>query len=194
MAKEAEIVSQINTNLISSQFSSKRFQKGRINGIAELITKVDGDQRQTMPGAVDNNGTVTNLSIDDKYPFEIYHRHLSSTFSEPEQDFGDFMLRVETAQMLLVVMGDRSRLKLTPEEIITGIRLGLSLELGSAFLVTNSLDGAFITPGEVNLNKEDIWNSEYNTSEVKVKPETILLTVAYAIETKTKFNCVSICT
>lgn len=193
MAQEAQIVAQINTGLQAVQFASKKFQKGRFNGIAELITKVDGDQRQTMPGFVDNNGTVTNLSIDDKYPFELYHRHLSSTFSEPEDDFGDFMLRVETANMLMVVAGDRKRLKLTSEEIITGIRLGLSLELGSAFLVTNSLDGAFITPGEVNLSKEDVWNAEYNTLDVKVKPETILLTVAYAIETKTKFNCIEIC-
>lgn len=194
MAKEAEIVAQINTGLKAVQFKAKTFQKGRFSGIAELITKVDGDHRQTMPGLVDNNGTVTNLSINDRYPFELYHRHTGSTFTEPEDNFGDFMLRGETANMLMVVAGDRKRLKLTSEEIITGISLGLSLELGSAFLITNLLDSAFITPGEVNLDKEDIWNAEYNTSEVRVKPETILLTIAYAIETKTKFDCINICT
>jgi len=193
MAKEAEIVTQINTSLQAGQFSSKKFQKGRFSGIAELITDVDGDQRQLVPSICNNNGVVTKLVINDVYPFELYHRHTGSTFQDNEQDFGDRMLRVEVANMLMVVIGDRKRLKMTKEEVITGIRLGLPLELGSAFLVSNSLDSAFITPGDLNLNREDAWQGEYNTSEVGLKPETIFFTMAYAIETRTKFDCVDTC-
>ena len=35
--KEAEIVAQINTDLKGGQFDSKKFQKGRFSGIAELV-------------------------------------------------------------------------------------------------------------------------------------------------------------
>ena len=137
MAKLHQIVAQINTDFTSGQFSSKRFQKGRFSGIAELITKLDNDQRQTMPAIIDNNGDDTILTMDDSYPFEMYHRHLSSAMTEVEEDFGNRQIREETSNMILVVMGDRQRLKLTKEDIITGITLGMPTELGQAFLTTN---------------------------------------------------------
>ncbi|KKN74674.1 hypothetical protein LCGC14_0388760 [marine sediment metagenome] len=195
MAKEAEIVAQINIDLKTVQLSSKRFQKGRFSGIAELITKVDGDTRQTVPAIIDNNGNETILSIDEKYPFQLYHRHIASTVEEvdPSEQFGDLVFRQETAQMLMVVTGDRKRLKLTKEEIITGIMLGMPLELGSSFLTANSLDNASIIPGDQNLDREDAWNTEYNTEFVRLKPEMIFFTFSYAIQTRVKFDCIEIC-
>ncbi len=196
MAKELEIVTQINTDLKSVQFAAKRFQKGRFSEIAELIIKKDDDQRQTVPAIIDNDGTETILIIDDAFPFELYHRHIGSVVAPVDEEFqfGDRVLRQETAQMIMVVIADRKRIELTKEEIITGIMLGMPLELGSTFLNTNSLDNATIIPGDFNLNKEDAWNTEYNTSDVLLKPETIFFTMDYTIETRAKFNCITICT
>ena len=196
MAKEAEIVAQINTDLKTVHFNSKKFQKGRFSGLAELIVKVDGDQRQLVHAIIDNNGGATILIINDKYSFQLYHRHIGSTVEPVDEveQFGDRMLRQETASMLMVVIGDRKRLKLTKEEIITGIMLGMPLELGSSFLTTNSLDNATIIPGEFNLNKEDAWNTEYNTVDVMLKPSDIFFTMAYSIETMANaLNCIDIC-
>ena len=119
MAKEAEIVAQINTDLKTVQFASKRFQKGRFSGIAELVTKVDNGQRQTVPAIIANDGTETILITNDKYPFELYHRHIGSTVEpSPEEDqWGDLRSRQETAEMLMVVIGDRKRLELTTKKI-----------------------------------------------------------------------------
>lgn len=195
MAKEAQIVAQINTDLIANQFGSKKFQKGRFSGIAELVTKLDGDTRQTIPVIYDNSGNQTSVFIADKYPFELYHRHTGSTVeaADTEQQFGDRVIRKEVAQMLMVIIGDRTRLKVTKEEIITGIMLGMPLELGSSFLTTNSLDNVNITLGDWNLSKEDAWNAEYNTEEVFVKPEMIFMTMAYTIETQAKVGCIDLC-
>ena len=195
MAKTAEIVTQINIDLQAVQFDSKKFQKGRFSGIAELVTKVDGDTRQTVPVIIDNAGNETILIVNDKYPFELYHRHTGSTVEtvDNSEQWGDRVLRKEVANMLMVVIGDRKRLKLTKEEIITGIMLGMPLELGSSFLTANSLDNVNIVPGDFNLDKEDAWNSEYSTEEVLVKPEMIFFTMAYAIETQAKFDCIDIC-
>lgn len=195
MAKELEIVTQINTDLKKIQFAAKRFQKGRFSEIAELITSVDDDQRQVVPSIVSNDGSVEKLVIDDVFPFQLYHRHIGSTVEpvDPDEQFGDRILRQETAQMLMVVIGDRSRLELTKEEIITGIMLGMPLELGSAFLSTNSLDNVNIIPGDFNLDKEAAWNTEYNTSDVMLKPETIFFTMDYSIETRAKFDCITVC-
>ena len=187
--KEAEIVAQINTDLKGGQFDSKKFQKGRFSGIAELV----GRKEETVPAIIDNNGNETILVINDIYPFEVYHRHTGSTVQEVEENFGDLVYRQETAQMIMVVIGDRKRLKMTKEEIITGILLGMPLELGSTFLNTNSLDNANIIPGDFNLSKVDAWNGEYNTELVKLKPETIFFTLTYNIETRAKVDCIDIC-
>ncbi|KKN67195.1 hypothetical protein LCGC14_0463680 [marine sediment metagenome] len=195
MAKLHQIVAEINTRLTQAggQFDSKKFQKGRFSGIAELITKVDKKEiRQTIPAIIDNSGDETKLTIDDSYPFELYHRHLTSTVTEIEADFGDRVIREETANMVLVVMGDRQRLKLNKEDIITGINLGMPVELGSAFLTANSLVGANIIQGEFNLNKEEVWNSEFNT-EVGTKPSDILFSLSYQVVTKTWTTCIEIC-
>lgn len=195
MAKEAEIVAQINTDLQAGQFSSKRFQKGRFSGIAELIVKPDGEQRQLIPSLIDNDGTTTILSIDDKYPFQLYHRHIGSTVEpvDESEQFGDLVLRQETAQMIMVVTGDRKELDLTKEKLITGIMLGMPLEFGQAFLAANSLDNASIIPGAQNLNREAAWTAEYNTELVKLKPESIFFTFEYEIQTRANVNCVVIC-
>ena len=187
--KEAEIVAQINTDLKGGQFDSKKFQKGRFSGIAELV----GRKEETVPAIIDNDGNETILVINDIYPFEVYHRHTGSTVQEVEGNFGDLVYRQETAQMLMVVIGDRKRLKMTKEEIITGILLGMPLEFGSTFLNTNSLDQVSIVPGDFNLSKVDAWNGEYNTELMKLKPETIFFTLTYNIETRAKVDCIDIC-
>lgn len=192
MAKLHQIIAQINTDLMEGQFDSKRFQKGRFSGIAELITKEDDEKKQTIPGIVDNSGDVTSLAMDDIYPFELYHRHLSSTVTEVEEDFGDRVLREETANMVLVVMGDRQRLKLTKEDIITGINLGMPVEMGQTFLTTNSLVGVNIIQGDFNLDKEDVWTTEFNT-DVMVKPQSIIFSLSYQVVTKTWTTCIEIC-
>ena len=195
MAKEAQIVAQINTDLIANQFGSKKFQKGRFSGIAELVTKVDGETRQTIPMFYDNAGNETHLSLNDKYPFELYHRHTGSTVEplDSDQQFGSRVLRKVSAQMIMVIIGDRTKLKVTKEEIITGIMLGMPLELGSSFLTTNSLDNVNIIPGDWNLNKEDAWLAEYATELVEVKPEMLFMTMTYVIETQAKVGCIDLC-
>lgn len=189
--KEAEIVARINTDL-KTKFGSKRFQKGRFSGIAELIERGSNtDEAETYPAIISNTGVETKLVLNDVYPFEVYHRHTGSSMQEIE-NFGDLVFRKEIANMTMVIIGDRKRLKLTKEEIITGILLGMPLELGSAFLVTNSLDEATINIGDFNLSKTDAWNGEYSNT-VMLKPETIFFTLNYTIETIAKTDCIDVC-
>ena len=196
MSKLHQIITQINITLTQpgGQFDSKVFQNGRFSGIAELIIKDDDDTKQTLTGVVDNTSDVTTLAMDDSFPFELYHRHLARTMTEldNEDDFGDLHVREETANMLMVVRGDRQILNLNKEDIITGITLGMPTELGRAFLTTNSLVGVEIIQGEFNLNKEEVWLSEFNT-EVMIKPADIFFSLNYQVVTKTWTTCIEIC-
>jgi len=121
MAKLAEIVDYINTELQTTQFSAKRFQKGRWSGVAELVVT---SEEETMPCIIENNGDTTKLGIDDTYSFEVYHRVLASNFENGEDDYGAARNRKEFNDMVVIVMGDRNRLNLTTEQIISGLALG----------------------------------------------------------------------
>lgn len=191
--KTHEITAEINAALIAAQFGSKKFQKGRFNGIAELITSIDGEQRQTVPAIINDDGSTTILTIDDICPFELYHRHLNSTITEPEMDFGDRIIREETADMIMMIMGDMRRLKLNKEDITSGITLGMPLEFGSAFLTANSLESAIIIPGLFSYNREELWNAEYNTEKVELKTNTIFMSFLYQVVSQAKTTCIEIC-
>lgn len=194
MAKLLEIVEEINDAIISAQLSSKKFQKGRFNAIAELVVFKDKDIRQTVPVITDNSGTSVRLNMDDIYPFELYHRHLTNTFKEiPESDYGDRRLRTEVYNMKMIVIGDRQELKLTKEEITTVINLGMPMEMPQAFLETNSLRGVNIEPGTWDMDFEKVYREEYNTEEVNLTPSDIFIALDYTIETSVFDTCIEVC-
>lgn len=194
MAKLLEIVQEINILLKTEQFADKRFQKGVFSDIAELIERKDGDIVQTFPAIVDNEGIITKLMIDDSKAFQLYHRHVGTSFDEieTEDDFGDRVSRQVTDNMLMVILADRNQIKLTKEEIITGVQLGMPLELGKTFRDTNSLESVEITPGVFELDRKAIWESEF-TSVVFLKPNYIVMRFPYDVTTIAKKGCIMIC-
>jgi hypothetical protein len=191
MAKEHEIVTFINSELVANHFGSKRFQKGSFDGIAELI--ID-DAEETKPCTVDRYGDATYLGIDDTKPFQVYHRVIRPDAEwDGEQDFGDLKNIKETSEMLMVVMGDRARLQLTAEDIKTGIVAALPLELPKSTLNSLGLKKANIIPGQFNWDKAEVYKGEFNLKETMLKTNTIMFSFSYQIETVYDQSCFTIC-
>lgn len=191
MAKEHEIVSYINTELDRLQFGSKRFQKGSMDGIAELITT---GEKETKPGVIDNYGDVTYVGIDDTKPFQIYHRIIQPDAEwNIEEDFGSSRNLRETTSMLMVVIGDRNRLQLTAEDIKTGIAAALPLELPKSQLTTLGLKSANIIPGSFNWDRQAVYSSEFNLNETILNTNTIMFSLSYQIETVYDQTCFTLC-
>lgn len=196
MAKENEIVAQINVNLQATQFKSSKFQKGRFNGIAELVDKLDVEQEQTMPVLKDNTGEVIDqqhLFMDDTYPFELYHRTLSTFVEADAPGFGDLVEREESTQMKMVIMYQNNVVHMTKERIKTGISLGMPMQFSHSFLQANSLNEANILLGEYNFNSKEVYSEEFNLAETLLKPQTYMLSLSYVIRTVTNINCINIC-
>lgn len=193
MAKLPEIVTEINTSLKTFQFSDKRFQHA-FNGIVEIVPKQDGETVEKFPSIITDEGDITKVTIDDTFGFQLYHRHVGSVFNETptEEQFGSVTIREVTDNMIMIVMGDRDKIKLSKEDIITGIQLGFPLELGKAFLVTNTLDSAQIIQGEFNLDREVLWEQEFAT-KFSLKPSSIFLGYSYDVLTRVKEKCIRIC-
>jgi hypothetical protein len=190
MAREHEIVTFINSELVARQFNAARFQKGSIDAIAELI-EVD---EETKPCIVDQYGDATYMGIDDTKPFQVYHRVISPDAEwDGEQDFGDLKNIKETTTMLMVVMGDRNRLQLTAEDIKTGIVAALPLELPTSTLNSLGLKKANIIPGQFNWDKGEVYRGEFNLKENLLKTNTIMFSFSYTIETVYDQSCFTIC-
>ena len=66
-----------------------------------------------------NNGDTVKLGMDDTYPFEVYHRMLDGDFQPTEQEYGSLVGREETSDMVIIMMGDRNRLELSNDQIIS---------------------------------------------------------------------------
>lgn len=189
MAKENEAVAEINTALQSRVFASKRFQKGSFDGIAELVKDKEG---QTRPGLIEEDGKVSYVGIDDIKPFQVYHRVISSV---PEYDaegsFGDPEGLKQVTNMLMVIMGDRFRLKLTREDIMAGIAAGLPLEITT--LNTLNIKSCNIVPGQFNTDREAVYREEFNTEKVLLKTNTIMFSFSYQIVTFIDQSCFDLC-
>lgn len=191
MAKEHQIVTYINTVLKANQFSSARFQAGRFDAIAELVEDEEGE---TKPGVVDEYGDVTYVGIDDTNSFQVYHRVIQPTTEwDSENDFGNLRNIIETTSMLMVVMGDRSRLKLTAEDIKTGIVAALPLELPDSQLNILGLKTANIIPGNFNWDKTEVYRNEYNVREGSLKTNHFMFSFSYQIETVIDQSCFTLC-
>jgi hypothetical protein len=188
MVKIHDIVDEINTAL-QVQFAAKRFQKGSFDGIGELLT-IDGER---FPCLVDNSGTTTKLIIDDVKPFQVYHRHIRTEFKNSEQDFGDRISITGTSNMLMIVIGDRSRLQLTLEDIISGVAAGWPLTLSKTTLNTLELQKCDIVPGQFNIDKEAVYKGEYSSAEFILKPHNIMFSFSYQIVTELDQVCFVLC-
>ena len=194
MAKLPEIVTEINVKLKTFQFADKRFQHA-FNEIVEAVPKADEETTEKFAGFITNDGDITKVGIDDTFGFQLYHRHTGSTFNETstENQFGNVVVREVTDNMIMIVIGDRDQIKLTREDIITGIQLGFPLELGKAFLETNTLDGAQIIQGEFNLDREVLWEQEFGATRFSLKPHSIFLGYSYDVITRVREDCIRIC-
>ena len=188
MAKLSEITSFINDELRREQFGSKRFQ-GRWSGIAELITT---SESETVPCLVANNGTTTKLGIDDTYSFEVYHRMIGGSF-ESGDDFGDLRNRKETHEMVMIVMGDRDRLELTNEQIISGLAMGFPMVLPLANRQALILKHCEFQIDGFDRDRREIWNREFNTKKISLKPNTLLVSLRYSVITEVYESCIEVC-
>lgn len=191
MAKLEEIITIINNGFKANEFATKRFQKGKFNGLAELVLNKDGN---TEPCIISNNGDTEKLDIDDTYPFQLYHRLISiqSTYEENEDGFGDIGFITEAQDMLMVIAFDRSRIQFTKEQIITAIHSSFTIGLTKTQLKSNSLGSCDIKLGNWNLNKYDVYSTEYG--EQKQLPTTInLISLSYKITTQINKGCLTLC-
>lgn len=190
MSKLDTIVTDINTALKAGVFGSNRFQRGKLYGIVE---KVKVSEAELMPCVISDNGDCAKISVDDTYPFQLYHRLLSVEAEYDEESYGDEKDVIETASMRLVVIGNRSVLRLKKEDIVSGIVSALPSGVGTATLTSLNINYCEIEYGEFEVIANEVYDEEYSIEEYLLKPQTIMIALPYSIVTKYRKGCFDFC-
>ncbi len=196
MSVIANVISTINDTISGNQFTDKRFQKGTFYGIGEEFERRNDDVIETFIGESDVNGNVTPYFIDDTKTFILYHvvNGVQPAFPVDSDDgFGDGRDVIEVYDMRLVFWGDRKRLQLTREDILTGIVSGFPQQMIRSELSGWGVSGVTLEMGNTNIDKNAVYRNEYSGTQLRIKPQHIMLSMEYTVEITYRQGCITLC-
>lgn len=144
---------------------------------------------------VDNDGEGTDVGYDDTYPIRFYHRILTITpEDDQEESFGNPGNTIkETSEMALIIMGDKSQLKVSQEDIIAAAIADLPREISKTDLTTLTLQSAIIEIGEAVNDTEEVFSQEYPGVPFALAPENFMVMIKYKIVILYAKNCFQLC-
>jgi len=198
MSQIKSVVSYINTTLQANSFAGKPFQKGRFSGVAELVKKVTGDDETsfTIPVLLDDDGdSGTEISINDKYPFEIYHRIKNQTTGEAENEdtFGDGDNKIITFDMVLILFSDRFINEIEASEYLTALMLDIPRTINATNVTGSQWSKCEINLTDNNLDKSDVLAQEYGRDDFNIPQNYIALQFGYEVQLTFEAGCFTLC-
>lgn len=198
MSEIKSVVNYINTTLQANSFSGKPFQKGRFSGVAELVKKVTGDDDTalTIPILLDDDGdSGTEISINDKYPFELYHRILSQTTAEAENEdtFGDGDNKIITFDMALILFADRFNIEIEASEYLTALMLDIPRTINATSVTGSQWSKCEITLTDNNTVKSEVLAQEFGRDDFNVPQNYVVLQFGYEVQLTYEAGCFTLC-
>jgi hypothetical protein len=186
------VVSIINESI--KQALDCKVQGGAVYGIAEQTIRQTDNIQQVFPTVYDNDGHGKDVTVDDTYPFIVYHRLLNKNYSYPQiKSFGNPKEYIqETAEYVCVVYAKRSYLKMTAEQVETLIKVSIPATLTNQQLQQLQLKSAVIQHNSSVLDTQTIFNNEYRGVESRLGSEEVFITLRYTIETVFKKDCLNL--
>ena len=183
----------INAALRPKVWNTARYANGLVRGLSYLATRQgEGEGLQRFPVTMDESGEVKQITIDDTYSVTAYHRLVGTTY-RPEVDrasYGDGVSYThEVNVMKLVVFGNYSALRRTPDQVIDDIVNVMPSEFAGASIAPLGLDGMWVTVTASEIDSLAVFGSEYVGMQYAIPPEDFMVAITYAIETRARKNC-----
>jgi hypothetical protein len=166
------------------------FPTSHYDGIAYQLPKKDGDKVQYIPALIDLNGEAKWVTFDDLQEMNIYHRIVSSIYSQVKQgSYGDgYDYFQQSYDMDMVVMASRRKVHVQPD--------ALEMAIASNIPTKHKIDGfefVNITTVSSNYNGRSVFQQEFQSVDYFLKPEHILLSIRYRVELRYRKGCISLC-
>lgn len=197
------VIDAINTALSAGPLSTAKFQDARINNLAYLVAQDvpngqgedTSSERIVRPCIVADDGECTDLTLDDTVGLQLYHRNVGLAYEDrPEEDFGEpGNSTTEIADMVMIVIGDRNRIKVVQEDMAAALWGAMPRTLSSTVLGPLNLQSVDIAPGETNVNSESVWGEEFEGTDYALMPEDFMIAIRYRITTLYSKNCFTLC-
>lgn len=197
MAYETQIFTEINSR-IKSKLNTKPFQKGEFYLIAELVNRGDGEERQTIPAIVDNEGECTYVGIDDKYPYQSYWRinGIKQTYENANTFGNDAPFIKQALEVYFVVIANRAKVELSREAIISLVASAFPQDLSKTFLQSisgNALLSVDLLDLTINIDKDAIFERECQNVSLSLPPNIIMFSVEFSLEILINQACYQAC-
>jgi len=187
-----QIVDKINLELVNSL--NVPTLNGKFNGLSTVVNVLDQEVAK-FPAIVDIYGNGESVFIDDKKNICTYHRVISKTISNYENNFGDGNdIKQMNVQMILCVWAKKSKLKKTNDQIEDMFLSGIKTQLETDFLKNyTGLNSVNININAINSDSLIVWNQEFENYKFNLKSDQHLFTVNYTVEIIYRQDCLSIC-
>ena len=196
-------IEAVNQELRKSALKDARFQSGRIVSIANEVTRQDEAGKQTtFPCVMNKDYEATDITVDDNYPIQIYHKILAKKYAlnniaGQKSEFGDRnKYVVENVLVKMVVYGKFSKLKVTKEELEAIITTNFPDNMDAAnnsLLNGLNLDSVTYAMQSSNFLSKMVWNEEYTGNEFRLAPEDIFFSITYQIQSTWRKGCFQLC-
>lgn len=197
MPKLREQITIINNALKFGNFNTAKFQAGNWMGLAYQLTREEEAGLTMFPSLVDNNGEGTDVTVNDNYPIQFYHRIVAPLqypdMATDSESFGDGKQNKEIAELVMICVFDRSKVDAYNEEICAGICSDFPKELTQAQCSTLSLISSTIENVETNTNSDEVFAQEYSNVANPLPPECGMVSVKYRITSIWSKDCFVLC-
>jgi hypothetical protein len=189
-----EQIDLINQGLTPKVWGNVRYVNGMVRGLAFLATRQgEGEALQRFPVTMDSTGEVKSVVVDDTFNVTAYHRLMNTTYRNEltRASYGDGVEYFhEVTTIKLVVFGNYSAIKKTPDEVVADIVNAMPTEFAAASIAPYSLDAMWVTVTGSETDSLVVFGSEYVGMQYAIPPEDFMVSITYTIDTRSRKNCI----
>ena|ERR1035437_4378536 len=189
-----DISTLINTSLSTGNFSTRKFQPAVYYTIADTVKTVTDETEKLEPMIIDDNGECIKMIYNDVNALQVFHLIGDLSYSPATLDYGPPGTTMqEVAEMTLVFVGNRKRLKTRPEDISAAILMNIPKEFDIVTISSLNINSCIIEVSDVETDPYKNFSMLWTNIKSFVKPETVLITIKYKITTTYNRNCWVLC-
>jgi hypothetical protein len=187
--KLKEIINSINVSL-QTALKQEKFQRGKFNGLAKSVRIKDQDDvTSTLPITYDALGNEIDVSVDDTYPFGIYHRCLNMSQSPSlAESFGDGYAMRESSTMVAVVFAKNNIMLMCQEDLASIVASQFPAQL-----TISDINNVLVRVTGINNDSYAVYQNEYKSTDYPLNPEDHYFSINYIIEATYTKECVDKC-
>ena len=179
MPKVNEIISIYNEKLKAGAFSGHVFQQGEFYGLATPYLK---DERMEI-AVVGLDGETKDVSIDDTYPFQMYHRILNVGYVAGTT--------TTNYNMVAVVYANKKRLRKQESDLAFMIKSEMEKRFTPTDVGTSGISAVASYFTAANFDSNQVFKQEYKADGLIQDPEKIYFSLSYTLSIDASAGCVT---